>query len=250
MHILTWMLCSSGAAQQPSPTADEQARELFLEGDRHFARGDYARAVELFESAYTLSGRPELLFNLANAWVRMEDYGKAADYLRRYLKSPDIYNRESATARLEELERIASLENTENTVVTESTPSSRRRWPAHVLGGVTALSFGSAVTFGLLARDVRVQVAPSCEASPGGETLCLQTVAPLLEQERQWTMAATVSLATAGAAGLATVTAAVLSRRKERQWTLSVAPMRGGWSLAAGIQLGPNGRETKRGWSR
>ena len=70
---------SAHAQEQPTPEPeppgvssddDEKARLLFKEGDGHYAAGRYEKAIELFEQAYELSKRPDLLFNLANAYER------------------------------------------------------------------------------------------------------------------------------------------------------------------------------------
>jgi tetratricopeptide (TPR) repeat protein len=52
---------------------DEEARALFQAGRRAFADARYEDALDRFRSAYELSHRPELLYNI----------GHAADRLRR-----------------------------------------------------------------------------------------------------------------------------------------------------------------------
>ncbi len=65
--------------------SDEEAKRLFEEGDAAYAAGKYALAIAAFEKAYALSGRPGLLFNLANAHERLGDLQAAKDQLVAYL---------------------------------------------------------------------------------------------------------------------------------------------------------------------
>src|SRR5262245_14114470 len=61
-------------AEKPSSSADKEARKLFFRGDRMYEEGKYEEAVAAFEKSYALSHRPELLFNLANAYERLGQY--------------------------------------------------------------------------------------------------------------------------------------------------------------------------------
>ena len=60
---------SFGRAQEEetSATDDAVARELFEAGQLSADRGDYERALELFQESFELSDRPVLLFNAGNA---------------------------------------------------------------------------------------------------------------------------------------------------------------------------------------
>jgi tetratricopeptide (TPR) repeat protein len=103
--LVLW--CSSFASAQSDP--DNEARRLFLEGDELYAQGRYEEAIERFEHSYALSGRPALLFNLANAYERLGQYASAADALRRYLERADNADRATLEARLERLEERAGV---------------------------------------------------------------------------------------------------------------------------------------------
>jgi tetratricopeptide (TPR) repeat protein len=81
---------------------------LYLDGDARYAEGDYEGARQRFEEAYRLSGRPALLFNIANALERMGRYEEALFHLRRYAASAPAELRERIDKRIAYLEeRIA-----------------------------------------------------------------------------------------------------------------------------------------------
>lgn len=96
-------------AQEPEAAGevedgDAAARVLYLRGDRLYSEGRYQEATEAFSEAYELSGRPGLLFNMANALERLGRLEEALAALRRF--APDAAEHDRATVNA----RIASLE--------------------------------------------------------------------------------------------------------------------------------------------
>ena len=76
------------AGPAPCPVAggdDEAARAAYRTGERLYAAGHYEQAVVAFASALELSGRAELLFDLANTYERMGERARAAELLDRYV---------------------------------------------------------------------------------------------------------------------------------------------------------------------
>jgi len=86
---------------------DAEARLLYAEGKTQYASGRYVEAIVLFERAYTLSGAPALLFNLAQAH-RLAGDAHCTEALTLYHSYLDALPR--AENRREVLERIAQLE--------------------------------------------------------------------------------------------------------------------------------------------
>lgn len=219
--VSAWLfvaLLSSGVGAEPDLEA--RARELFLEGDRHYVAGRYELAVERFLEAYELSGRPRLLFNLANVHERLGNYAEAADYLRRYLETPEVHDIVSVRERLERLE------------LTAAAPTASRpplpQWPTWALGGATALAATSTVTFGLLALQSRREVEDQC-GDLDGRTLCAPEAEPFQTSERRRAVAADLSLAFAVALGTATLTYEVVRRtrvdkKEATSATVSIVP--------------------------
>jgi len=86
---------------------DEMAREHFVVGRRYFEEARYPEAAREFSEAYRLSGRSELLLNLALAEERALDYDAAIAAILRYLEvepgTPDRPELEERISRLEGL---------------------------------------------------------------------------------------------------------------------------------------------------
>lgn len=156
----------SGASAQADP--DGEARRLFLEGDELYAEGRYEEAIERFERSYALSGRPALLFNLANAYERLGQYASAADALRRYLERANNADRATLEARLANLEERAGIQDHEDEeddgeettpIETESSGVSTAGWVMLGIGG--ALVAGGAVC-AALTLDPRARIDELC----------------------------------------------------------------------------------------
>jgi tetratricopeptide (TPR) repeat protein len=67
----------------PTSAAEQRARELYAEGSRLYDRARYDGALARFEEAYALFPRPELLFNIAQAY-RLRGPAFCAAALRYY----------------------------------------------------------------------------------------------------------------------------------------------------------------------
>jgi hypothetical protein len=110
-------LASSGAtpaAAQDSPSksesseADARARRHFETGRDYFKSLRYEDAIREFTEAYELSGRPQLLLNIAIAQERVQRYGEAADTLEQYLEvASEVPDRSQIEDRIERLRRRA-----------------------------------------------------------------------------------------------------------------------------------------------
>jgi tetratricopeptide (TPR) repeat protein len=68
----------------PSPADVAKAKTLFTAGGKSFEKGDYVAAIQSFERAYFLSGRPNILFSLGQA------------YKKRFAESQDPQHRAAA----------------------------------------------------------------------------------------------------------------------------------------------------------
>lgn len=83
------VLWAAPTAAQESPL-DERARRHFESGSSYYDSGNYARALEEFETAFELSSRPALLYNLYIAHERLGHLEEAHSHLERYLREEDI----------------------------------------------------------------------------------------------------------------------------------------------------------------
>lgn len=92
-------------AQTPAPSADEQAHVLFLNGQRLYEEGRYEEAIVAFQTAYDLSKRPLMLFNIANAYERLGQLEQAIASLNQYRVFADPSEQDVLLARVQTLER-------------------------------------------------------------------------------------------------------------------------------------------------
>jgi tetratricopeptide (TPR) repeat protein len=77
------------------------ARELFLQGRDAYTEGRFEEARELFQRSYDLSGRPGLLYNIAQAAERTRDDEHALQLYRAFLEAvPDAPERDFVEARI------------------------------------------------------------------------------------------------------------------------------------------------------
>jgi tetratricopeptide (TPR) repeat protein len=89
-----------------SADAEEKARAHFRLGRAHYDNGDFAQAAVEFESAYRISQRAALLYNIYLAYRDASDTRHAADALRKYLQlEQKVENRGQLESRLAALDR-------------------------------------------------------------------------------------------------------------------------------------------------
>ncbi len=106
------------AADAPSDR-DQDARQLFQAAQVLYTDGDFERAGQMFESAYELSGRTQMLYNAYLAYRDGQMHADAQRVLGQYLDQPDAQNRHQLEARLAALQRAA--EESERSGASEET---------------------------------------------------------------------------------------------------------------------------------
>lgn len=157
---------------EPQPiesASDREARSRFAAGQEAFAAGNYERALEDFEQAYTLSQRSGLLYNIAVTADRMRRDARALEAFRAYLAAePDTDRRTEVEARIAFLEDALAAPEPEPDPIdappTEAPPpSSGGVHPASigVLIGAGALFVSFAVFAGLSEMEDQ-SLASSC----------------------------------------------------------------------------------------
>ena len=151
--LATLLAVPASAQEAADPTADERARTHFDSGRLHYEEGDYESALREFRSAYELSHRDALLYNLYLVEERLGHLEDAAAHLEQYLASGTATAEERGVLerRLANLrERIAARETEPEAPV--AAPVAPEREHPLVIPGWIAVGVGGAslVTFGIL----------------------------------------------------------------------------------------------------
>lgn len=99
----------------PALGAEADAKQLFLKGERHFAAGEFAEALTLYQQAYQLRPLPGFHFNIGQCHRSLGQFEEAIAQFRLYLKKSDPpKHRADAEALIrsceEELQRIQEAE--------------------------------------------------------------------------------------------------------------------------------------------
>lgn len=98
------LLGPSVADAQSNP---REARKAFREATQAYKDGDFTKAAELFERAYSFDAKPQLLFNIGQAYKDAGDYESSERYFQRYLEElPSAPNRDDVLAILFELQQL------------------------------------------------------------------------------------------------------------------------------------------------
>lgn len=172
-------------AQGSAPDAETiaRARNHFNAGTAYYDDGRYDDAAREFAEAYRLTGHPDVLFNLASSYDRLERRDDAIEHYRKYLdeaESPP--DRERIETRIHELETLRDAEARETTEATATTTAveppattpHEESGGSSLLGpigwGLVGLGVAAgvvAVITGLVAQSNYDQLARTC--SPMGE---------------------------------------------------------------------------------
>lgn len=94
-------LVAAASSARADATDDEIARAHFQTGLSYYNSDRFGPAINEFLEAHRLSRRPKLLYNVAKAYERLGDAGRASTFYRRYLvDEPSPPEREEVQASL------------------------------------------------------------------------------------------------------------------------------------------------------
>src|SRR5579862_681429 len=79
--------CAAAAARADAPA--QQAGEHFRRAEADDKAKHYADAIAEYEAAYAIAPHPDVLFNIAVDFERLEQWAAAADTFQRYLDERD-----------------------------------------------------------------------------------------------------------------------------------------------------------------
>lgn len=113
---------SQVSAQQPATDVAREVETLSRQGSQAYRDRDYAQAIRMFEQAYALESVPNLLYNIAKCYEKMERWDDAIRFYEKFLISPDV----ETDARQSALERIQTLRGiSQSGRVAEPAPAER-----------------------------------------------------------------------------------------------------------------------------
>jgi hypothetical protein len=212
VHRLLLVTALAVAALSPAAAhaqaSDQRARELYVQGDRYYAEGRYELAVQAFQESYQLSGRPLLLFNLANALERIGRYAEALDALRRYQPSAPPHEQMALRTRIATLEQRAA-QAPPPTATTASSGDSSLMVTGFVVGGAGVALTAVGIAMGVLALDERARAQGGCVAAEAG-TVCDEGVRDELENDATFSLVADIGVFVGAAAVAAGVVLVIL----------------------------------------
>ncbi|MFK8001420.1 MAG: tetratricopeptide repeat protein [Polyangiales bacterium] len=226
---------------------DEQARVLYLRGDRLYSEGRYEEATAAFRESYELSGRPGLLFNIANAYERLGQLEEALQALQRFAPNAPEHQRATVNTRIANIEerlreqdeaRRAAEADTETVAAVvppadvapaEQAPeSSSAAKPVGIaLIAVGTAAVGGGLVAALLARSSRGNLDDACMGS-----LCPASASGDFDAEKRRALAADILLFGGGALVIGGVIALIAGPSDDDEGVahIDVAPTRGGAS--------------------
>lgn len=199
------------AAQFASGAADARALQLYEQGDEAYAAGRYQEAADAFAQAYRLSPRPLLLYNLANAYERLERYTDAIQMLRSYLDSAPIGEHAELQARIASLEQLAAGNGGSGA---GGGGSGELLLPGVIVAAAGGALVVTGVIFGALALDAGASLegeAGTCQRTADARLLCQGAADGAIADYSTFALVADIGLIAGGVAVAAGVTLIVLS---------------------------------------
>lgn len=152
--IATWLLAAPGQALAGEPAPAGSFRELYERAGRLYAAKDYTAAIPVLHAAYAVQPVPQLLFNIAQAYRRLEQWSSARVYFEMYrtlLPNPtpetlapldrslsEVREREQAERRPQIIEKTRTL------VVQTEKPVPRWLRPLGITSGLLGLGLAAA----------------------------------------------------------------------------------------------------------
>lgn len=207
---------------------DEAARASFNAGQAAYEAGEFEAALTAFESGYSLSPRPEFLFNIASTHSRLHQLPEALSHFEQYLDAlPDASNRAYVEREITRLEALldAGRESPDPAHPPQDTSSSSgATLAAFGVGGAGLVTFAIAGTMALSSHRALADCREASVCLPGEG-----------DAGRRRALVADIGLGV-GVVGLAVGLILVLVRGRKDDATVSASPLlhRQGTGLSVG----------------
>ncbi len=151
LFLLTFLFLSQASASIPD---DAAFREQYLRASKLYAAKDYAAAIPVLQAAYAIQPAPQLLYNIGQAYRRLEQWSSARVYFEMYaamsrdLTPPARAALESVLNEVSERERAERrpevIEKTRTLVIQEEKPLPRWLRPLGIAAGASGLGIATA----------------------------------------------------------------------------------------------------------
>lgn len=121
-YALLLALCATAALPSQAVAQDDEAmtaaerarkvEELASKATAAYRAKDYEQAIELFEKAYALEPVPNLLYNIARSYEKLERWDEAIAKYEQFIVAPEVDSeaRQSAMKRVDRLREIADYQ--------------------------------------------------------------------------------------------------------------------------------------------
>ena len=227
----------------PQPSGDlERAKELYVNGQQLYGEGSYEAAILAFKEGYQLSKKPEFLYNIANAYERMGEFGQARDYLDQFRAYASNDQQEALARKIASLdkrqrEKEANAQQQQDQAAHEAAARERRRqeladqekkdkvWgpEAWALSTVTLIGLGLGIGFGVRATNQRDRALESCTEDPAMR-VCSTEAEAAISAQKQSAIVADVGFVVGAAAGVALITVLAIKATRKKQRAQEAQP--------------------------
>lgn len=229
--------------------SDARAFELFTNGRSLYNEGRYDQAVLAFEEAYKLSGRHELLLNIANAHERNGKLEKALEALARYQAFATSDERDQIERRKSMLEKKLAEQTTAPSPVPEPQPApdpvaptpkpqpepvpeparggSGRTVLGGTLMGVGVAAVGAGAALGVVSAGAKKRASEKCVDFEGAR-ICPGDAGKDLSLHRSTALTADIAFAV-GIALAATGGLLIVTKKRNKGTAMAIGP--------SGVQL-------------
>ncbi|MDI3285181.1 hypothetical protein [Polyangium sp. 15x6] len=256
----------SAQAKKPAPAAPAtkkkppnkndpklvEAKRLFQQGEDLYTKGDYEKAIEVWEMSYELSQRELILESIANAYERLGKAEKAREYLGRWREAAPPEEHADLDARLAKLDERIAKEKADKDAKDkadqdakdkrEADERAKREGGKLFMPGVIIAAAGGAMALGggvldILAATRRPDESVVCGKTADGRQLCRSSAQDDIETSNTFATVGDIMLIGGGVAAVVGVVLVVTqSGGKKSAEKTAVAPwfLPGGGGIVAG----------------
>ena len=259
---------ASAQAKKPAPAAPAtkkkppnkndpklvEAKRLFQQGEELHTKGDYEKAIEVWEMSYELSQRELILESIANAYERLGNAEKAREYLGRWREAAPPEEHADLDARLAKLDERLAKEKAEKAAKEKAEKDAqdkrnaddraKREGSKIFMPGVIIAAAGGVVALGggvldIVAGIQRPDATSVCGMTPDGRQICRASAQSNIETSNTLATVGDIMLIGGGVAAAVGVVLVVTQSKKggaEEKKAAVVAPwfLPGGGGVVAG----------------